>query len=250
MDHVGTIKDITFPRQGHTSDVAIIASTAGRYVIKRTRGEQYCSWLSQEVRVLNALRHTKLPVPIVYQAVEQKHDNQNWALMHYFEGETLRQSLSNETNTDKRHEMIFNFGVILSRIHATPCPPELIGDSDWLDEMLRRAEFNLHHYSAEGTADLLAFIKNNKPSPIKNTFIHGDFTIDNVLVRDGKITAIIDWSDGAFGDPRYDAALAIRPKPNAFEIDSEIDIFFEGYGTKLIGEQEYTYFKDGLYEFF
>lgn len=85
---------------------------------------------------------------------------------------------------------------------------------------------------------------------IKNTLIHGDFTIDNVLVRDGKITSIIDWSGEAFGDPRYDVSLAIRPKPNAVETDSEINTFFEGYGKKIIDEQEYKYFEDGLYAFF
>lgn len=250
IDNLGTVKDIKFPRQGHTSDIGIIESTTGLFVIKRTKGEQFCSWLSQEVHVLNALRNTKLPVPTVYQTVEQKNGNQNWALLQYFEGETLRHSLYNETNTDKKHEMIFNFGVILSNIHSTPCPNELIGDSVWLDEMLRRAEFNLHHYSVDGTPDLLEFIRNNKPLPIRNTLIHGDFTIDNVLVRGGKITTIIDWSGGGFGDPRYDVALAIRPKPNAFKIESEIDIFFEGYGTKILDDQEYTYFKDGLNEFF
>jgi aminoglycoside phosphotransferase (APT) family kinase protein len=250
IDNLGTVKNIKFPRQGDTSNVGIIESTRGCFVIKRTKGEQYCSWLSEEVHVLNCLRNTKLPIPNVYQVVEQKNENQAWALLQYFEGETLRQALFNEKNTDKKHEMIFNFGVILSNIHSTQCPNELIGDSVWLDEMLKRAEFNLKHYFVDGTAELLQFLKMNKPLPIKNTLIHGDFTIDNVLVYDGKITSIIDWSGGGFGDPRYDISLAIRPKPNAFEIQSDIDIFCEGYGKKFLGEQEYKYFSEGLYEFF
>jgi aminoglycoside phosphotransferase (APT) family kinase protein len=181
--------------------------------------------------------------------VEEKDENQSWALLQFFEGETLRHALK-EKNTDKKHEMIFNFGAILAQIHSTPCPNELIGDSVWLNEMLQRAEFNLKHYSVDGTAELIELLKNNKPLAIKNTLIHGDFTIDNVLVRDGKIISIIDWSGGAFGDPRYDVSLAIRPKPNAIETYSEIDTFFEGYGKKILGEREYKYFADGLYEFF
>jgi hypothetical protein len=55
---------------------------------------------------------------------------------------------------------------------------------------------------------------------------------------------------GAFGDPRYDVSLSIRPKPSAIETDSEIDSFFEGYGRKILGEREYKYFEDGLYAFF
>lgn len=250
MDNLGAVINMKYPRQGHTSDVGIVESTRGCFIIKRTKGEQYCSWLSQEVHVLSCLRNTRLPIPAVYQHVEQKSENQAWALLQYFEGETLRQALLHEKNANKRHEMIFNFGAILSNIHSTECPIEIIGDSDWLDEMLRRAEYNLKHYLVDGTADVLQFLKTNKPSPIPNTLIHGDFTIDNVLVRDGKITSIIDWSNGGFGDPRYDISLAIRPKPNAFEVQSEIDTFYEGYGQKILSEQEYRYFKEGLNEFF
>lgn len=116
--------------------------------------------------------------------------------------------------------------------------------------MLLRADYNLRHYTVDGTPELLDRIKNNKPKPIQNTLIHGDYTLDNVLVREGNVTAVIDWSGGSFGDPRYDTALAIRPKPNAFQVPEEADIFFAGYGAKIINEQEYVYFKNRLNEFF
>lgn len=250
MDYIGIVKDIKFPRQGHTSDVGIIKNVQGCYVLKRTKGEQYCSWLSQEIHVLNCLQNTKLHIPSVYKSVEEKDKSQTWALMQFFEGETLRQALINEKNTDKKHDLIFNFGVALSNIHATPCPKELFGDSIWLDDRLVSAEFNLKHYSVDGTFELLESLKKNKPQAIENTLIHGDFTIDNVIVCDGKIACIIDWSGGAFGDPRYDVSLAIRPKPNVIETESEIDTFFKGYGKKILDELEYKYFEDGLYAFF
>ncbi|NOU86036.1 phosphotransferase [Paenibacillus sp. LMG 31460] len=249
-DYLGAIKEIRFPRQGHTSDVAIIESSRGCFVIKRAKGEQYCSWLSKEIDVLYSLHNTKLPIPSVYQIVQQKSENQSWALLQFFEGETLRHVLNKEKNTDKKHEMIFNFGLTLSQIHSTPCPKELIRDTIWLDDMLVHAEYNLKHFSVDGTAELLEQLKNNKPQPLKSTLIHGDFTIDNVLVRDGKIISIIDWSGGAFGDPRYDISLAIRPKPNAIETESGIHTFFEGYGIKILNKKEYEYFEDGLYSFF
>ena len=52
-------------------------------------------------------------------------------------------------------------------------------------------------------------------------------TIDNVLVHNGEVTGIIDWSGGAFGDPRYDVSLAIRPKHHIFEWESDKLCFFE-----------------------
>jgi aminoglycoside phosphotransferase len=102
--------------------------------------------------------------------------------------------------------------------------------------MLRRAEFNLKHYSVDGTPELLEELKAKRPLPVKNTLIYGDFTNDNVIFRNGKVTSVIDWSGGVFGDPRYDLSLAIRPKPNAIETNSEIDVFFD---VELTGQISY-----------
>ncbi|MGV3465266.1 MAG: aminoglycoside phosphotransferase family protein, partial [Heyndrickxia sp.] len=61
---------------------------------------------------------------------------------------------------------------------------------------------------------------------------------------------IVDWCGGAYGDPRYDLSLAIRPKPNLFEDEIDREIFFEGYGGKILNNKEYDYFVNGLNEFF
>jgi aminoglycoside phosphotransferase (APT) family kinase protein len=64
-----------------------------------------------------------------------------------------------------------------------------------------------------------------------------------------QVSGVIDWAGGAAGDPRYDIALACRPKPEVFQIPAEIDAFFEGYGGSPLSEEEYEYFV-GLYEIF
>ena len=74
-------------------------------------------------------------------------------------------------------------------------------------------------------------------------------TVDNVLVHNGKVTGIIDWSGGAFGDSRYDVSLAIRPKPHVFEWDTDKLCFFEGYGENILTKGDYEYFIN-LYEYF
>lgn len=250
MQRLGVVQQITFPRQGHTSDVGIIRSEQGNFVLKRTKGELYSAWLAEEVQVLNLLSMTGIPFPKVFQFVEQTSTNQAWALIELRVGETIRYTLSNEKNKARKHEILYKFGAILSQIHKTPCPQALIREEQWLDEMLRRAEIHLHKYSVDGTAELLQSLRHNKPEPVENTLIHGDFTIDNVLVHNGDISGVIDWSGGAFGDPRYDVSLAIRPKPNIFEEAAEFQTFFEGYGRRNLGEREYAYFANGLNEFF
>jgi len=50
--------------------------------------------------------------------------------------------------------------------------------------------------------------------------------------------------------PRYDLALAIRPKKaKLFQTLQERQAFFEGYGLSELSQSEYRYFV-GLYEFF
>ncbi|WJE50697.1 phosphotransferase [Bacillus cereus] len=250
LEYVGGIKNLQFPRQGHTSDVGIIETENGMYVLKKTKGKQFCSWLSKEVFVLNCLSKTNLPIPSLYKFIEQKSKNQSWTLTEYIEGETLRNYLFYETNQNKRRFVIHNYGKILSEIHSTVCPSELINRKLWLDEMLVQAELNLKNYNVDGSIELLNRLKRTKPQPFQQTLIHGDFTIDNVLVKDGKIKGVIDWGGGVYGDPRYDVSLAIRPKPRIFENKVEVSIFFEGYGKKIITDEEYNYFEDGLYSFF
>lgn len=195
LECVGGIKNLQFPRQGHTFDVGIIETENGMYVLKRTKGKQFCSWLSKEVLVLNCLLKTNLPIPLLYKFIGQKSENQSWTLK-YIEGETLRNYLFYETNQNKRHFVIHNYGKILSDIHSTVCPGELINRELWLDEMLVQTELNLKNYNVDGSIELL---------------------IDNVLVKDGEIKGVIDWSGGDYEDPRYDVSLVIRPKPRTFE---------------------------------
>ncbi|UQW98610.1 phosphotransferase [Rummeliibacillus sp. G93] len=246
--YMGTIHSIRFPKQGCTSDVAIIECEKAVFALKRTKEHLYNTWLNKEISVLHCLSSkTDLPIP---QIKEFKCDkDQTWALIEYLEGATVREALSNEKNKETREEIIFVFGKALSRIHSTSCPAELKYKTPWLDEMLLKATYNFTHYEVNGSEAILNKIQTQKPKNFKQTLIHGDFTIDNVLLHNGKVSGMIDWSGGAYGDPRYDVALAIRPKPNVFE-NSDREIFFEGYGNKIINQEEYDYFANGLYEFF
>jgi aminoglycoside phosphotransferase (APT) family kinase protein len=40
--------------------------------------------------------------------------------------------------------------------------------------------------------------------PVADAIVHWDFTPDNVLVRDGRVTGVIDWEGVRAGDPAFD----------------------------------------------
>ncbi len=141
------------------------------------------------------------------------------------------------------------FGAALADIHATPCPLELKEQvGPWLNRMLDQAEINLKNGMSDGSESLLSNLQPHKPIFETEKLIHGDFTIDNVLIHEGNVTGIIDWGGGALGDARYDLALAIRPKP-PIVTKADAEAFYRGYGKRKLTDEEFRYFVD-LYEFF
>ena len=56
-EHIGEVQKITFPKQGHTSTVAILDTFDQKYIIKKTENDLYNEWLSDEYKV------TPIPLP-------------------------------------------------------------------------------------------------------------------------------------------------------------------------------------------
>ncbi|MBW5447688.1 phosphotransferase [Cohnella sp. CFH 77786] len=249
VDQIGAIQNLSFPRQGYTSLVAKIQTRDHQFIIKKTEHALFNEWLSEEYLALQYLSTTGLPVPKPYAFHIQ--DRSRWLLMDYIDGISLRHYLGSKPDLRDREKVISHYGLCLKKIHESQCPVELRkNDQSWLDTMLMKASRNLTNYHVEGTEELLIRLKNNRPKPIENTLIHGDFHTNNVLVNNNKVIGIIDWPRAAFGDPRFDIALAIRPKQDVFDQEGDQDVFFESYGRVRITDEEYRYFQEGLYKFF
>lgn len=249
---LGHVHRLDYPqRQGYTSDIALVLSAQGRLVVKRSYGSQYVAWLKQEHVVLVALAALELPVPVpqpflFHQSTDV--DAEAWLVMAWVPGEPIRAMLGATTDRAQRASIVHAWGATLAQLHATPAPPHWTHDAPWLDRMLQRGAYNLAHYGTDGDATLLDRLQHERPVPIAPTLIHGDFTVDNTLLAMGEVTGVIDWAGGAWGDPRYDLALAIRPKPGIFD-ERDAELFCEGYGRAPLSADEYQYFVD-LYEFF
>ncbi|NQW18589.1 MAG: phosphotransferase family protein [Chloroflexi bacterium] len=59
-------------------------------------------------------------------------------------------------------------------------------------------------------APTVDWLNENRPSE-RDTLVvcHGDFQPFNVMMDDGKVSGVIDWPGGAFGDPEYDVAVTV-----------------------------------------
>lgn len=244
---IGKIHSFSYPqKQGATSEVSFLYTEKGEFVCKTANRQKYREWLAQEAQVMKCLNEeTDLSIPTFYQFVEE--EEVSYLLMSLKEGITLREALQKSKTEEERYVLIQSFGQLLKQLHETQPPKSWITEESWLDNQLQKATFNLLNYQVDGDQKLLDILKKNKPNPSNQTLIHGDCTIDNVLVSNGKVQTFIDLAGAAYGDSRYDIALSIRSFRND---ETLVNAFYKGYKLQTISKEEFDYFDGGLYEFF
>jgi aminoglycoside phosphotransferase (APT) family kinase protein len=52
----------------------------------------------------------------------------------------------------------------------------------------------------------LKWVYDNEPSERSSAVVHCDFHPNNILVDDGEISAVLDWTSGRIGEPEKDVA--------------------------------------------
>ncbi|MBS8263686.1 aminoglycoside phosphotransferase family protein [Mesobacillus boroniphilus] len=244
-DVLGEINKIEkIPEQGCTSEVSMIVTEDNTYILKSAFKERYREWLKMEAEVLESLSfQSSISVPRFYGFTEDEHASH--LLMSFEEGITLTAALRNAVTNQEKRRLIRSFGQFIMQLHEQE--HVFKADSDWLETQLKRARIYAESGQADGSLELLEQLIANKPKRVKQTMIHGDCTTDNVLVIDGEVRMFIDVAGMTFGDPRYDEALAIRK----FRHNPEwLASFYEGYSRHRVTDEEFSYFEEGLYEFF
>jgi aminoglycoside phosphotransferase (APT) family kinase protein len=245
--HVPPGSTLSFPAQGMTSQVAFVDG-ASQCVIKRCRNPIYLEWLSREYRVLQALADSPLPVPHVlgYAQVNNEERGETWLVMSRLEGRSLWNEML-QASSERRSHLLRRLGALLKQLHTTRVPLGLRSPSSWIERMLAEAHENLPW--CDGTAELLADLRQRRPNPVPEVLIHGDLALDNVLIAADDAMSLIDWSGGSQGDPRCDVALALQTEPEIRLGEIELTSFFESYGTTALDRATRRWFED-LYEFF
>jgi aminoglycoside phosphotransferase (APT) family kinase protein len=246
---LGTIETVTYPVQGITSQVMILQAQHGTFVAKRATHPRYRLWLRREYTVLQALAETTLCVPRIHLSVPSAFDDrESWLLMSYLPGEPLRAAL--RTSPLNHQALLRSFGQLLQTVHNCPLPATLDREkASWLDRTLEQAALALQNEVVDGTPEVLEYVRHNRPSSIQETLIHGDCSLDNVLVHNERVCSLIDWAGGGRGDPRYDLALATQVEQEVFQSASDYDAFYSGYTGERLTEAERSYFLS-LDEFF
>jgi aminoglycoside phosphotransferase (APT) family kinase protein len=173
---------------------------------------------TDEFRLLQILSASGLPVPVPHSLDESSEIlPAPYLVVEYIEGAPVI-ALSD------LDDPIFRLAAQLAEIHALQ---RLGGDlsfvprqTDRLAQSLAARPSVLNDAMDEGR--IRRTLEPVWPLPSRNepALLHGDFWPGNILCREGRIAAVIDWEEAKIGDPLYDVATSRLDLLWAFGIDA------------------------------
>lgn len=225
----GTGKEVVFKKRiiaGEANEVYDITIEDSKHVILRISTSGYPNFL-QEKWAIDKVKKLRVPVAeiilIKYLNVEGK--EKSLCLMEKVEGESLERGNIDfgKLNLSIRRNLISQAGEILSKIHSIQTEgfgwiigegkaefktsneliKGLVSKQDAVEKMAKEENINQAHI---GKA--YRIIKSFKEfySQAQPHLNHGDYSHKHFMVKDNKITCILDWGGVRSGSPVYDFA--------------------------------------------
>ncbi len=176
-----------------------------------------------EVEVLRAAHAAGVPVPEVVAASTGLSDlGAAYTVLSHVEGETIaRKILRDEMFADARETLTIDCARALARLHAIPLAsaPSLAA----VDQVRQYRDVLMLSGRPHPTFELaFRWLEANRPDSLRQTIVHGDFRLGNLMVGPSGLRAVLDWELAHVGDPMEDLGwLCVKawrfgsPKPVA-----------------------------------
>ncbi len=158
---------------------------------------------------------------------------------------------------DMTEELLLDIAANMARLHSIPIEnfddyfaryvPDLLG-CDIETAYRKEIEYYRHYYTTEqpGTpcpsaVFLIDWLLENIPQTReKPVLVHGDFNLQNMLVENGRVSAVFDWESVMPGDPAQELAY-IQPHIEQYiEWDKFLQHYYDN-GGRQIDENLFTF---------
>ena len=173
---------------------------------------------ADEFKLLQITQSAGLATPAPY-FVDQSGDifPIPYVVIEYIEGNT-------EFALDYAADFIPQFATHLARIHAVDCshvdlsflPKQEQRYAKKVSERPQNLDESIDEGRIRDVLESAGRLSQRNPSVL----LHGDFWPGNLLWKDGRLVAVIDWEDAALGDPLADVANSRLEILWAFGIDA------------------------------
>src|SRR5215469_7120090 len=192
--------------------------------------------MSREYRVLSALSGTAVPVPqplAICQDAEVI--GAPFYLMRFVDGLILRTMQDGEIlSAEQAAELSDLLASMMATIHGIDYAAVGLADfgrpEGYLARQLARwqRQWELSNTrEMHGYAELVARLAAGLPKSAEGTLVHGDFRLDNTLVRltaPASIAAVVDWEMSTLGDPLADLGLTLSYWANGGEAFPDLNV--------------------------
>lgn len=183
-------------------------------LVRLPSGQSYAAQVPKEHRWIPVLA-SQLPLPIPVPVAMGEPDESypwNWSVYRWLDG--VPASIAAIDDLAELAVMLAHFLVCLQRIDATdgpaPGPHNFFrgGPLETYDAEMRHAIAAVRHRIDPDLAAAvwetgLAATWRGRP-----VWVHGDVAASNLLVRDGRLAAVIDFGSSGVGDPACDVTIA------------------------------------------
>ncbi len=206
--------------------------------------------IPRQGRLMKTLNEVGLPAPPILAMSDQPVvDGRPFLLMGKIDGQRIEEVVG----TVPDRQLAASAVEVLKRLHALPPKQTGLGGEEpqpleaemvrWAWLMERAPE------QLTGHAHLLGGrLAETRPAPQAPTLVHGDYHYGNMLFREGRVVAVLDWEIAQIGQPLLDLAClsvvahagrAGEGVPGGGKVDVDDAYLLQAYGAD---PADYTWF--------
>jgi len=175
--------------------------------------------MAREYRIIHALVGTRVPVPGACALCEDIAVNDApFYIMQFVEGVVLHDATqAGPLSLTQRRSIGEHVIDVLAELHSID--PDAVGlgslgrKEGYLERQLNRWS---RQWQATKTHEIpemdesLELLQQQQPGQIGSSIVHGDYRLGNMLIREGRIQALLDWELCTLGDPLADVGYLLN----------------------------------------
>ncbi|GMH49695.1 hypothetical protein TL16_g00583 [Triparma laevis f. inornata] len=209
---------------GQSNPTYILTSPTSKLVIRRKPPGKIlpsAHAIEREYTVLKALGTTDFPVPKVL-FLEENRDviGTEFYVYEYVNGTFYKDCAMAGATIEQRkagYEGLISTAAKLHTLDYESIGLEKYGKPDnylsrTVETWMKQYNASLSHSESDPTMSYLYdFLKDNLPGSTRNSIVHGDLRVDNMLFTDAEVAGVVDWELSTLGEPFTDVGLLMTP---------------------------------------
>jgi len=175
--------------------------------------------MGREHKIIDALADSDVPVAPNYGLCKDKEVNgADFYVMRYIDGLILHDSIVGaEVAEADRRALGLNVIETLAKLHQINPDDVGLGDlgrkeaylSRQINRWTKQWEASKTHEIPE-MEEACRILTETMPEQVGATIVHGDYRLGNMIVKDGRLLAVLDWELCTLGDPLADVGYLLN----------------------------------------